>query len=127
MENIELTGTKVGLAPQTSFGLGADLDVTRDFSVDANVNHYADLYGFVDVEDVALSSISGDSYQSEKLDAYTLVDLGASYKFRFGNQNIQLRGNIYNLFDNEYINQSDQYGYFYGNGLTWNFSVRYNF
>lgn len=127
LTDIELTGTKVGLAPQTSFGLGADFDITNDFSVDANVNHYANLYSFVDVEEVALSSVNGESYQSEKLDAYTLVDLGASYKFRFGSQNIQLRGNIYNLFDNEYINQSDQYGYYYGNGLTWNFSVRYNF
>jgi outer membrane receptor protein involved in Fe transport len=123
----ELTDTKVGLAPQTTVGLGTDIDITSNFSVDVDVNYYADLYGFVDVEDVALATLEGESYQSEKLDPYTLVDLGATYKFMFGSQDIQLRGNVYNLFDNEYINQSDAYGYFYGNGLTWNFSVRYNF
>ena len=124
---VELTDTKVGLAPQTTLGFGTDIDITSNFSVDADLNYYADLYGFVDVEDVALATLGGESYQSEKLDPYTLVDLGATYRFMFGSQNVQLRGNIYNLFDNEYINQSDAYGYFYGNGLTWNFSVRYNF
>ena len=125
--NVNLTDTKVGLAPQTSFGIGTDVDITRNFSMDMDINHYADLYGFVDIEEVALSTINNEPYQSEKVDAYTLVDLGASYRFIFENQNIQLRGNIYNLFDNEYINQRDQYGYYYGNGLTWNFSVKYNF
>ena len=127
LSNVKLTGTKVGQAPQTTFGIGTDVDITRDFSMDMNINHYRDLYGFVDVEDVALASLEGTSYQSEKLDPYTLVDLGASYKFRFGAQNIQLRGNIYNLLDETYISQKDQYGYYYGNGMTWNFSVRYNF
>ncbi|MGB8373911.1 MAG: TonB-dependent receptor, partial [Salegentibacter sp.] len=127
LSNVQLTGTKVGQAPQTTFGIGTDVDITRDFSMDMNINHYEDLYGFVDVEDVALASLEGISYQSEKLDPYTLVDLGASYKFRFGAQNIQLRGNIYNLLDETYISQKDQYGYYYGNGTTWNFSVRYNF
>ncbi len=122
-----LTDTKVGLAPQTTFGLGTDYDITDNFSVDLDMNYYADLYGFVDVEEVALASVDGSSYESEKLDPYALFDLGATYKFRFGKENITLRGNIYNLLDNEYINQRDQYGYFYGNGLTWNFSVRYNF
>ncbi len=127
LSNVKLTGTKVGQAPQTTFGIGTDVDITRNFSMDMNINHYEDLYGFVDVEDVALASLEGTSYQSEKLDPYTLVDLGASYKFRFGAQNIQLRGNIYNLLDETYISQKDQYGYYYGNGMTWNFSVRYNF
>ena len=122
-----LTATKVGLAPQTTVGLGTDIDVTSAFSVDVDVNYYADLYGFVDVEEVALSTFEGESYQSDKLDPYALVDLGATYRFVFGNQNIQLRGNIFNLLDNTYINQSDEYGVYYGNGLTWNFSVRYNF
>lgn len=124
---VNLTDTKVGMAPQRSFGLGTDVRITNAFSVDLDVNHYADLYGFVDVEDVAFATIEGEAYQSEKLDPYTLVDLGASYKFDLAGKNIQLRGNIFNLFDNEYINQRDQYGYYIGNGLTWNFSVRYNF
>ncbi|WP_081210320.1 TonB-dependent receptor [Salegentibacter sediminis] len=122
-----LTDTNVGLAPQSSFGLGTDVQITEKFSMDMDINHFANLYGFVDVEDVAFATLEGDTYQSEKLDAYTLVDLGASYQFDLGAQNIQLRGNVYNLFDNEYINQRDQYGYYYGNGLTWNFSVKYNF
>ena len=125
--NVNLTDTKVGLAPQASFGFGTKYEITNNFSVDLDMNHYSDLHGFVDVEEVALATLEGNSYKSEELDSYTLFDLGASYRFNFGDQNIQLRGNVYNLFDTEYISQKDQYGYFYGNGLTWNFSVRYNF
>lgn len=125
---VDLTGTKVGQAPQTTFGLGTSIDIIHDrFTVDADWNHYANLYGFVDAEDVASFSLEGETYQPEKLDAYSLVDLGATYKFQFGGDNISIRGNVYNLFDTEYINQKDSYGYFYGNGLTWNLSVRYNF
>ncbi|TRZ45840.1 TonB-dependent receptor [Robertkochia solimangrovi] len=126
--NVDLTGTYVGQAPQTSYGLGTSYQIIPDvLTVDADWNGYANLYGFVDVEDVVASSEAGETYQAEKLDAYSLFDLGATYKFNFGDNNIVLRGNAYNLFDKEYINQKDNYGYFYGNGLTWNFSVRYNF
>lgn len=126
--DVDLTGTKVGQAPQTTFGLGTSYDIIVDkLSIDADWNHYANLYGFVDVEDVAQSSLAGETYQPEKLDAYSLVDLGATYKFDFGSNNMSIRGNVYNLFDKEYISQKDNYGYFYGNGLTWNVAVRYNF
>lgn len=125
--NANLTGTKVGLAPQTAIGIGTDIDVTNDFSLDAHMNNYKSLYGFVDVEEVALASLNGESYQSERLDNYTLFDVGASYKFNLGSNSFKMRGNVYNLFNNKYINQRDQYGYFYGNGTTWNFSVQYNF
>jgi outer membrane receptor protein involved in Fe transport len=126
---VDLTGTKVGQAPQTSFGLGTSFDVIQDkFSVDADWNYYANLYGFVDAEDVAQNQLDNAGvYQPEKLDAYSLFDLGATYRLQFGSDDISIRGNVYNLFDTEYINQKDSYGYYYGNGLTWNLSVRYNF
>src|SRR5690606_26844439 len=125
---VDLTGTKVGQAPQTTFGLGTSIDIVPDrFTVDADWNHYANLYGFVDAEDVASFSLEGETYQPEKLDAYSLVDLGATYKFQVGGDDISIRGDHYNLFDTEYINQKDSYGYFYGNGLTWSLAVRHNF
>ncbi|MBL7471932.1 TonB-dependent receptor [Robertkochia sediminum] len=120
--------TKVGQAPQTSYGLGVSYSLLPNkLSFDLDWNGYANLYGFVDVEDVVEASRNGESYEAEKLNNYSLFDLGASYIFNLGENDLVLRGNIYNLFNNEYINQRDNFGYFYGNGTTYNVSVRYNF
>lgn len=124
---LDLSDIKVGQAPQTSFGFGLDWDVLENLSVDANWNIYGSFYGFVDVEDVIDAGLDGVDYQSERLDAYDLVDFGLTYKFMLGSEQIVFRGNVFNLFDETYINQKDAYGYFYGNGRTWNVSFRYNF
>ncbi|MDN3595766.1 TonB-dependent receptor [Zunongwangia endophytica] len=126
--DVDLSGTKVGGAPQNSAGLGIDYDViSRKLSLSANWNYYDNLYGLVEVEDVAETSLAGDTYQPEQLNSYSLFDIGASYTFDLGENDIQLIGNIYNLLDHEYITQKDNYGYFFGNGTTWNIAVKYNF
>lgn len=127
-ENVNLTGTKVGQAPQTSYGLGTSYQILANkLSLDVDWNGYGNFYGFVDVEDVTETSRNGEVYQAEELDAYSLFDLGATYRFNLGESAIVLRGNVYNVFNKEYISQRDNYGYFYGNGTTWNMSLRYNF
>ncbi len=124
---VDLTGTKIGQAPQVSTGAGTKIDISEGLSVDADMNIYTELYGFVDTGEVIEASLTGDVFQSERLPAYTLVDAGASYKFSFGANELVLRGNVYNLFDADYINQKDSFGYYLGNGRTWNLSARYNF
>lgn len=124
----DLSGVKVGRAPQTSAGLGANYEVIPNkCSVYVNWNYYADMYGEVDVEGLAEASLENETYESEKLGPYSLFDLGASYNLELGGNRIQLFGNIYNVLDHEYISIKDNYGYFYGNGLTWNFAVKYLF
>ena len=81
----------------------------------------------MDTQDVIDASLTGDVFQSERLPAYTLVDAGATYTFDFGGNELQLRGNVYNLFDADYINQKDSFGYYLGIGRTFNISARYNF
>ena len=126
--NVDLSGTKVGGAPQNSAGLGVDYDViSRKFSLSANWNYYDNLYGLVDVEDVAETSLDGATYQPEQLNSYSLIDFGASYTFDLGEDKIQLFGNIYNVLDHEYITQRDNYGVYFGNGTTWNMAVKYSF
>ena len=127
-KNIDLKDVKVGQAPQTSAGLGANfIAIPEKLSVSLDWNYYTDLYGFVDVEDVALASLNNETYQSEELNSYSLFDLGASYNLDLGGQRFVITGNMYNVLDHEYISQKDNYGYFYGNGTTWNFSVKYRF
>ncbi len=122
-----LDGVKVGNAAQFTFGLGTKVKVAKGLSFDTDFNYYARLYGNVDVADVAKAQINGLEYKNESISPYALVDLGATYEFKFGAQKIKFRGNIKNLFNDQYIGRKDAYGYFYGLGRTWNAGVTYNF
>jgi hypothetical protein len=124
---INLSGTKVGNAPQTSFGFGFKYNIFGGLTVDADYNIYTDLYGFVDAEEVTDAAQAGMVYQAERLPAYSLLDAGITYKFDFGGQSFTVRANCYNATNEMYLSQKDSFGYFYGNGRTWNASLRYDF
>ncbi len=125
--NVDLSGTKIGNAPQTSFGFGFKYNVIGGLSIDADYNIYADLYGFVDAEDVVDAAQAGVVYQAERLPAYSVLDAGITYKFDFGGNDFTFRANCYNATNEMYLGQKDSFGYFYGNGRTWNASIRYDF
>ncbi|PQB05612.1 TonB-dependent receptor [Aureitalea marina] len=124
---LDLTGTKVGNAPQTSFGAGLSVNILENLIVDADYNIYTDLYGFVDPDDVIEAAQMGMTYQAERLPAYTLLDMGATYRFQLGDQRFVLRANCYNVTNEAYINQKNAFGYYLGIGRTYNASLRYNF
>jgi hypothetical protein len=125
--NIDLNGAKVGEAPQMSLGFGTAYSISG-FRVYADLNYYNKLYGFVDVEDMAVASLNNETYQSEELDDYMLVDLGTSYTiFKNGSNALIARGNIYNLFNKKYFSRKDNYGYYFGNGTTWNLGLTFEF
>lgn len=125
--NIDLTGTKIGNAPQTSFGFGFKYNIIGGLSVDADYNIYTDLYGFVNARDVVAASQNNEVYQAERLSPYSLLDAGLTYKFSFGSQDFTVRANCYNATNEMYLSQKDSFGYYYGNGRTWNASIRYDF
>ncbi|MGU9939958.1 TonB-dependent receptor [Empedobacter brevis] len=122
-----LDGVRVGNAAQFTFGMGTKVKVAKGLSFDTDFNYYARLYANVNVEDVAKAQINGDIYQNESLRPYAIVDLGATYEFKFGSQKIKFRGNIKNLFNDQYLSRKDAFGYFWGLGRTWNAGVTYNF
>ncbi len=125
--NVDLTGTHIGNAPQTSFGFGFKYNVIGGLTVDADYNIYTDLYGFVDSNDVVEAALNNEVYEAERLPAYSLLDAGISYKFMFGSNDFTVRANCYNVTNEAYLSQKDSFGYFYGNGRTWNASIRYDF
>ncbi|MEC3966623.1 TonB-dependent receptor [Flagellimonas halotolerans] len=122
--NVNLDGVEISNAPQFAMGLNADYDFANGFEVGFDVNHFSNLYEFNDVADVVAE---GNSYETSKLDAYTLFDMTAAYTFDFGTNKMELRTNVYNLFNHAYLNQTDAFGVFYGNGRTFNASVTYRF
>lgn len=127
-KGVELTGTKVGDAAQTMFGLGVQYDILPQLSVDANFNNYSNLYATTVVNDVIAASLSGETYQPEKLDSYNILDAGISYTFQLNRGNtLKLRGNVRNILDEKYFARKDGYGYIYGLGRTWNAGLTYSF
>ncbi|MEN8117798.1 MAG: carboxypeptidase-like regulatory domain-containing protein [Bacteroidota bacterium] len=125
--DIDLTGTMVGEAPQVSAGLGTAYSISG-FRIYADMNYYKKLYGFVDVEDMAVASLNNETYESEELGAYMLVDAGASYTiFKNGSNALIVRGNAYNLLNKKYFSRKDNYGYHFGNGTTFNFGLTLEF
>lgn len=123
----QLTGTKIGDAPQTTFGLGTEYK-KGGLKIYADYNHYFNLYSMVDIKKVAEASIKGEMYQSDKLNNYGLLDLGASYRLGLKNtQGIIVRANVYNVLNTSYIASKDNYGIYYGPGTTFNMGVTYEF
>ncbi|MEX0996339.1 MAG: TonB-dependent receptor [Flavobacteriaceae bacterium] len=117
--NTDLTGAKIGNAPQTSFGFGGSVDIIENVLIfDADYNIYTDLYRAVD----PLAASTG-----KKLSPYTLADAGLTYRFNFGEQRLVFRANVYNVFNEAYVGQADRFGVYLGVGRTYNASLRYNF
>lgn len=124
---VTLSGTKLGGAPQTTLGFGTEYRL-GGFKVYADYNQYFNLYGMVNITDVAKASVEGKTYQSEKLNNYGLIDMGAQYRWAFtGRQALLFRANVYNFLNSRYIFSKDNYGIYYGSGLTFNASVTYQF
>lgn len=125
--DIDLNGAKVGEAPQMSLGFGTAYSISG-FRVYADLNYYNKLYGFVDVEDMAVASLNDETYESEELDSYMVVDAGASYTiFKNAGKALILRGNAKNLLNAKYFSRKDNYGYYFGNGTTWNLGLTFEF
>lgn len=127
-----LDNLKVGDAAQTTIGIGADLMLTDEISIDAQYLYYDNLYA---------SYIPGDrdneaeaDRQPLKLPSYGLVDAGLTWKFNFLEQDSRLRLNVFNLFDEEYVAEAfdtngdlnDTNGWL-GFGRTWNLSFKMQF
>lgn len=131
-EVVDVEGGKVGGAAQTVWGLGAIYKITEGLSIDADWRNYDKLYSTV----VAKENI--------ELPAFDLVDVGASYKLSFEKTSLQFRVNVNNLFDEVYLTEltsatavtpeAETYkginvanNGFFGNGRTYNVSMRFNF
>ena len=133
---------KVGDAAQFVSYLEADYRVTENFSFDLGWRSVDNLYADYSITDSAF--LNPDNEGAIKLPAYNLVDFGTSYVFDFLGNKMSARLNINNLFNEEYIAESNSNIYadqgsdtykgintqnyvWFGFGTTWNFALRYKF
>ncbi|MEH6680748.1 MAG: TonB-dependent receptor [Sediminicola sp.] len=138
-----LDGVKVGDGAQFTVGVGGRYEFVKGLSIDADYNHYDELYaGFLPTDD---EFTTPDNRGSVKLPSFGLLDTGFTYDWKVNtNYNLVLRLNVNNVLDEEYISESltnihaeagdETYKgvnvenqAFFGFGRTWNVSVRLKF
>jgi len=136
---------KIPDAAQTTYSIGADFEVMKGMKVYANYYHADDLYADFNVATDASFLTAGN--QAWKIPSYDLVDAGASYGFKVGKLDLSVRVNVNNVFDAEYISESEtnilfnpnsetskigdngstRNVVFYGFGRTWNAGLKIKF
>lgn len=100
-----LDKAKVGNAPQTTAALGFNIKPVKDLSFDAQWRYVDRNYANIDVN--TFSDQKTASKGTLELPSYNLFDLGLSYKIRLNDkQYFTIRGNVYNLLDTTYIQES---------------------
>ncbi len=137
-----LEDVKVGDAAQFTTYVGMKYEVFDNFNLNASWRNASNLYAdFSPLDNVFLQP---DNKGALKLPSYSLVDLGLGYKFMFNKSSLSTYLNVNNLFDKEYIAESNSNihatagsetyegidtmnNVWFGFGRTWNLSLRYRF
>lgn len=123
----------VGDAAQTTFSLSADYEVLPKMKVGADFYHYDNIYANFDIEDRTNPDSKGvDTWM---MPSYQIVNAFCKYRFKLGDYNATLYGNVHNLLDTEYIADAydgtyhDAYSsyVYYGFGRTWSLGFKLKF
>lgn len=145
-KTLYLDGAKVGDAPQFILNLGAAYEIVEGLKVDGNFRYNDKFYAGINPTDFS----SKDSKGSISLPSFNLFDAGLSYKMKVGKEkqnSVSMRVNVNNVFDTTYISYSRTNIHsgdskannvnwkgvdtanevYFGNGRTWNVTLRYNF
>jgi len=109
---------KIGDAAQFTTFLGANYFVNDAFSVDVDWLSFDGLYGDFAVTDNVFKSEDNDG--AIKLPSYNIIDLGVTYRTSLFGNNFQIRANINNLFDEQYISQANTNVHASAGDRTWN-------
>ena len=136
-----LDGVKIGDAAQTTMYLGATYKVSDRLSADLDFQTFANLHGRFSPLDSEF--FSANNRGSIELPSFSLVDIGATYQTTFLGYETTVRLNVNNLFDEEYLSQSQTNIHndggrawngvnvenlvYFGKGTTWNLGATFRF
>ena len=133
--DVFLEDVKVGDAAQTTLGLRAEYKMPFGLSVDAEYQHFDNLYANFDP--TRRNSLVDDAaVQPLELPSYGLVNAGLTYAFDVAGLGARLRLNGYNLLDELYVAEANDVGVgetlqdasgFFGWGRTWTLGLKVTF
>ena len=96
-----LDDAKVGDTAHTTAYLDLTIRPTDRFKFNLDLFHASDLYGSINAEEFDEPGVT-----NMKLPEYNIFGAGASYRFPIGENQVNLRLNVNNLFDEEYYQES---------------------
>jgi len=128
-----IAGLHVGDAAQITGALGVDYKLMPSLRIALDYNYYDKLYA--DYDPIDRSDESSRGVESWKLPAFGTFDANIVYDFEIGNLNASLYGNVYNLFDEEFVMDAQDGSthtaksarVYYGYGINWNLGFRIRF
>lgn len=136
---IDQKNVKVGDSPQLQASIGASFIPFKGARIGADWVMEALCYSDYSLSgaDMAINGVTkiADPW---RIPWGQQLDMHASYKFKIGNINATLYGNVYNLFNNRYITDAmtsnrsngtweNAYGVFYSFGRTYSIRMKINF
>ena len=130
--DVNLKGIKVGNSAQHTAAVGFKYELVKGFKLGLDGNYYGKNYSNFRIS----SAVGANNYAQpwQIPDAYT-VDFNANYRFKLGDYDASVIGNIDNLLDAEYISDANDGSthtwkdaqVFYGFGRTWSVSLKVKF
>lgn len=98
---IYMKDLRVGDAPQTTAAVGVNYNLTPEFKLGIDYNYYANFNSDFDP-----TSLTKEGLTPWKVPNYSLFDINAVFRFKFGGFDASLFGNVNNVFDAEYISDA---------------------
>ena len=135
---INMDGVRVGGSAQTTAAVGVNVNLSKDLRIGADWTYYGRNYSYYSVDGSLLSMNKEITLDDPwEIPAAYQFDVNASYKFKMGNLNATLSGNVNNLLDYQYISKAwnpkgtvatDENVYvFYNHGRTFSVRLKVNF
>ena len=101
---LNLKGIKVGGSAQTTYNIGATLKPVKDLRIGLTLNGISRLFADYTINsDNLIVNKPYNFTQPWQVPGSAVVDLNASYKFKFAGTNATISGTCQNLFDQVYI------------------------
>jgi len=131
--DIYLKGIPVGRSAQTTSALGIRTNFSESTSLSFDFNYYDRYYSDFNLQ--ARNTEATLDTKPWQVPSYFLSDVILSHKFKFGGFDARVIGRVNNLFNEEFINRSNDGAtssasdalVFFGQGRTFSISTRINF
>lgn len=133
--DVNLAGIHVGNSAQTTAALGVNYQILKGFRLGIDGNYYGRNYSNFNISSVGTSLAPATFAQPWMIPDAITFDFMANYRFKIGEYDAILAGNVYNLFDSIFIADATDGSdhtektstVFYGFGRTWSVSLKVKF
>jgi len=133
--NVNLQGIHVGNSAQHTAAVGLNYQILKGFRIGLDGNYFGRNYAYFNISSVGTSLAASDFAQPWMIPDAMTCDFSANYRFKIGEYDAALTGNIFNLLDAEYITDatdgadhtSKTATVFYGFGRTWSMNLKIRF